>query len=166
MKSAKVRIGENVTNMLNDDEFRGFYLIYTLVDEDGVEVQCFFRPDLTRVSGIERRFTVLNDHVDLLDMTITEVALVSKTEWYTKKLDYNVELYGRACKDSDRANNDFWENRMSLKEYTKLHVMLELTKDAIRDEIRSLVDTMTVHEIDVKNELAIEIINFADSTEG
>ena len=103
-----VRIGENATQMTSEENFRGFYYIYTLVDDEGTEVKCFFRPDLLRTGGLERRYLILREHKEM-GFKITEVALVDKAEWYTSRLDYDVEVYKHACKDYDEANRGFWE---------------------------------------------------------
>ena len=151
-------ITENAKKMVENKDFAGFYYIYTLKDHEGKEVKCFFRPDLVRISGIERRGRILSEH-SKLGYTITGVLLVDKTEWYTQKLDYDVKEYTEVSNLLQDLEDDFALGKLHPVEYAMFKGAFNDMKKSFLEQISRDVRHMENHEMPINNEVAIEIVN-------
>ena len=151
-------ITENAKKMVENNDFAGFYYIYTLKDSSDSEVKCFFRPDTVRVMGIERRGRILSEH-SKIGYSITDVLLVDKTEWYAQKLDYEVKEYTEVSNLLQDLEDDFALGKLHHDEYAMFKGAFNDMKKSFLEQIGREVRYMENHEMPINNEVAIEIVN-------
>lgn len=156
-------ITENAKKMVDrNEQFRGFYTIYALKHDNGRTLKVFFRPTGKTLFGIERQARVLRNFYDM-GFVIDDVTYVTKTEWYTARLDFDVEQYKEVDKTMQELEDEYALGRIDPLHYAMFKNAFRGAKSNLLKSITRGVSHLEVEEIPIKNELAIELVNFKES---